>query len=269
MSQFPLMGSIPPLPHRLDVDPVDEADDVLAQLLYQENQVLREQIAHHTQLLQLLTHQLATPLTTLSGSVHLLAEPDLADEERREFLGLVEQQIRRLQDLLNDMMALQDLETGRLAAQPTQFCLRQLVMETMQDFAPYPALYHFAEALPQVWGDRWQVSQVLTNLFSNAIKYSPNGHPIEIGAAVVQPEWVEIWVQDHGLGIPLADQPHLFERFYRVKHRDRQHIAGTGLGLSLCKLLVENQGGQMGFESTHGQGSRFYFTLPMMNWAER
>jgi len=257
------VGSIPPLPPPVEVSFVDEQDDVLAQLLYQENQVLREQIAHHAHLLQLLTHQLATPLTTLSGSVHLLAEQDLADHQRQEFLNLVEQQIRRLRDLLNDMVALQDLDTGKLETQPTRFCLQALVLEAMQDFAPYPAMYYFDAQLPEVWSDRWQVSQVLINLLSNAIKYSPDGHPIEIGATLTQPGWVEVWVKDHGLGIPLADQPHLFERFYRVKHCDRQHISGTGLGLSLCKSLVENQGGRMGFESTHGQGSRFYFTLPI------
>lgn len=269
MSQFPSLGSIPPLPPPGEIALLAEQDDVLTQLLYQENQVLREQIAHHAHLLQLLTHQLATPLTTLSGSVQLLAEQGLAAEQRHEFLEIVEQQVRRLQDLLKDMVALQDLETGKLEAQLTRSCLQQLVLEAMQDFVPYPVVYHFDGELPQVWGDRWQVSQVLINLFSNAIKYSPNGQAIEIGAALVQPGWVEVWVKDHGLGIPLADQPHLFERFYRVKHRDRQHISGTGLGLSLCKALVENQGGQMSFESTHGQGSRFYFTLPTATEGDR
>jgi signal transduction histidine kinase len=123
--------------------------------------------------------------------------------------------------------------------------------------------YAIQADLPPVWGDRWQISQVLVNLLSNAIKYSPNGQPIEVGAALHPSNGVEIWVKDQGLGIPEADQPYLFERFYRVKHHDRQGIDGTGLGLSLCKLLVENQGGQLGFESTHGQGSRFHFTLPI------
>lgn len=264
MSQFPHVGSIPPLPNPIEVSDLN-GEEVLAQLLLQENQSLREQIAHHTQLMQLLTHQLATPLTTLSGSVQLLAEPELEVSQRQEFLMIVKQQIRRLQDLLNDMMALQDLETGKLDTHASRFCVQQLAHEAMQDFTPFPVVYHFEDELPEVWGDRWQVSQILANLFSNAIKYSPNGQPIEVGATQVQPGWVEVWVKDRGLGIPLADQPHLFERFYRVKHHDRQNITGTGLGLSLCKLLAENQGGQLNFESTHGEGSRFYFTLPIAN----
>lgn len=132
----------------------------------------------------------------------------------------------------------------------------------MAGFHDAEATYQFEPDLPQVWGDRWQLSQVLVNLLSNALKYSPNGALIEIGAAAHSPSWVNVWVRDHGLGIPATDQPHLFERFYRVQHRDRHTIKGTGLGLSLCKLLVENQGGQLYFESTHGEGSCFSFTVP-------
>jgi signal transduction histidine kinase len=244
-------------------------EEGLVQTLFQENHVLREQITRHTQLIQLLTHQLATPLTALSGSIHLLAEFDLELDERREFLGMVEQQVRRLQDLLHDVIALRNVETGSLETQPVRFNLQELVADVMTDFAPYPVTYQFGLAPNMVWGDRWQVSQVLVNLISNAIKYSPDGHAIEIGAAIHSGGWIEVWVKDYGLGIPEADQPYLFERFYRVKHHDRQFITGTGLGLSLCKLLIENQGGKIGFQSDHGYGSRFYFTLPTAETADR
>lgn len=269
MPLFPNEGSLPPLPGHTLLDLVDESDVELAQALVLENQSLREQIARHTQLMQLLTHQLATPLTALNGSVHLLAEPELNLTQRQEFLGVIEQQIRRLRELLGDMVALHDLETGKLETQPVSFGMGQLLEETISTFAPYPITHQIDRALPDVWGDRWQVSQVLVNLLSNAIKYSPNGHPVEVGATLQSPGWVQVWVKDYGLGIPEADRPLLFERFYRVKHRDRQGIGGTGLGLSLCKLLVENQGGKLGFESTHGKGSRFHFTLPTTESANR
>lgn len=257
------------MPDETQVDLIHETDMSLAQVLFQENQQLREQIGRHTQLLQLLTHQLATPLTTLNGSIQLLTDSDLAAEQRKEFLEVVEQQIRRLKELLHDMMALRDLETGKFETQPVRFCIQDAIAEAMTNFTPYPVNYQFSQDLPPVWADRWQVLQILTNLVSNAIKYSPSGEAIAVGASVRQPGWVEVWVKDQGLGIPEADQDRLFERFYRVKHRDRQHISGTGLGLSLCKLLVENQGGQIHFESKHGQGSCFSFTLPTVETADR
>lgn len=268
MPSTPNEGSIPSIPDETSVNLIPE-DVSLAQVLFQENQQLREQIAGHTQLLQLLTHQLATPLTTLNGSIQLLTDPALATEQRKEFLEVIEQQIRRLKELLHDMMALRDLETGKFDTQPVRFCIREAIAEALTDFATYPITYQFSESLPPVWADRWQVLQILINLLSNAVKYSPEGKAVEIGATVVQPGWVEVWVQDQGLGIPESDQGRLFERFYRVKHRDRQHISGTGLGLSLCKLLVENQGGQIHFESKHGQGSCFRFTLPTAETADR
>ncbi len=239
----------------------EPADDRLLQALL-ENQSLKEQIAQQTQLMHLLTHQLATPLTTLGGSVPLLAEPSLDAEHREEFLDVVQQQVQRLRHLLQDLMALRNLETGVLETHAVGFCLRSLVEEVMAGFRDAAVTYQLEPDLPLVWGDRWQLSQVLVNLLSNAIKYSPNGTPIAIGAAAHSPGWANVWVRDRGLGIPAADQPHLFERFYRVQHRDRHTIKGTGLGLSLCKLLVENQGGQLHFESTHGEGSCFSFTVP-------
>jgi signal transduction histidine kinase len=227
-----------------------------------DNQVLRDQLATQTQFMQLLTHQLATPLTSLHGSVDLLTEPRLASEQRQEFLQVVQQQVQRLKTLLADLATIRNIETDPLQTCPTTFRLADLVQEVIAGFRPYPIHFELDDETLSVWSDRWQVSQVLVNLISNAIKYTTDGSPVKVVISLWLPGWVEVSVKDRGLGVPLADQPRLFERFYRVRHADRSHIQGTGLGLSLCKLLVENQGGQMGFESTYGQGSRFYFTLP-------
>jgi signal transduction histidine kinase len=236
-------------------------DTELVQALL-DNQLLKERLANQTQYMQLFTHQLATPLTSLSGSVDLLAESRLLPEQREEFLHVIQHQVQRLKNLLAELETLRNLENGVLEPTITQLCLAELVREVVQAFLPYPIHCHFNPDLPVVWGDRWQISQVLINLISNGIKYTPDGSPLDIHFALLSTGWVEVSVQDRGLGIPAADQPHLFERFYRVKHHDRAHIEGTGLGLSLCKLLIEKQGGQMGFQSTYGEGSRFYFTLP-------
>lgn len=267
MSSPHLPGHEAEPPHQSHIRPINEDMDPglspSVEAIQQENQLLRAKIVAQTELMHLLTHQLATPLTSLQGSVDLLGEPCLSTEQRQEFLGLVQHQVQRLQDLLDDLIALQNLETGVLETNTVAFCLPPLAEEVVATFPGYAPIYQFAPHLPAVWADRWQVAQILTNLLSNAIKYSPSHCPIEIGANPIGSHWVEVWVRDYGMGIPVADQPHLFERFYRVKHHDRQHISGTGLGLSLCKRLVENQGGAIGLESVHGEGSRFYFTLPV------
>ena len=260
---MPLMPNNEPFvtPSNQPAPIAETVDDRVLQALL-ENQSLKEQIAQQTQLMHLLTHQLATPLTALGGSVSLLAEPSLSAEHRQEFLEVVHQQVQRLRRLLQDLMALRNLETGALETHSISVSLPHLLEEVMAGFHTVMVTEQFEPDLPPVWCDRWQLSQVLVNLLSNAIKYSPHGAPIEIGARVHPVGWVTVWVRDHGLGIPADDQPHIFERFYRVQHRDRHTIKGTGLGLPLCKLLVENQGGHLYFESVHGNGSCFSFTVP-------
>jgi signal transduction histidine kinase len=231
---------------------VDRVHSNLTHALLQEKEILQQQVDTQTQFIHLLVHQLAT-----------LGEESLSAEQRREFLDLVQQQVQHLQNLLQSLVAIQDLEAGILETRPMSFCLQDLAEEVTSHFHHPFVTYEFRTDLPYVWGDRWQISQILINLLSNAIKYSPANRPVEIGADLHSEGWVQVWVRDRGLGIPIESQAHLFERFYRVRHHDRANISGTGLGLSLCKLLVENQGGQIGFESVHGQGSRFYFTLPI------
>ena len=255
------MSDVPAMPGEAAFLTHNTLDVPLTQAVLDDKKMLQQQVEDQTQFIHLLLHQLATPLTSLHGSVYLLGEDSLSHDQRREFLDLVQQQVEHLQELLQSLVALQDLEAGMLEARPIAFCLSSLVEEVMGKFHSPELTYSGQPDLPDVWGDRWQVSQILVNLLSNAIKYSPTDAAIAIGATRQSENIVEVWVHDRGLGIPADAQGRLFERFYRVRHHDRANTSGTGLGLSLCKLLVENQGGHIGFESVHGAGSRFYFTL--------
>lgn len=122
-------------------------------------------------------------------------------------------------------------------------------------------MLNFPPDFPIIQGDETRLRQVLDNLVSNAIKYSPNGGMIEIGGGV-DDETVTVFVRDQGVGIPEREQERLFERFYRVDDTLSRRTKGTGLGLYLARTIIEAHGGRIRVKSKPGQGSTFYFTLP-------
>jgi signal transduction histidine kinase len=120
-----------------------------------------------------------------------------------------------------------------------------------------------ADGLPEVAGDEQRLSQVLSNLLSNALRHTPQGGQIAIVAQQVDGKDVRIAVQDDGEGIPSDELPHVFERFYRTDHARSRDTGGSGLGLAIARSLVEAHGGQIGVESVEGEGSTFTFSLPV------
>jgi signal transduction histidine kinase len=130
---------------------------------------------------------------------------------------------------------------------------------------------HLSTYLPAVWADRLRVGQVLTNLISNAHKYTPEGGKILVGAEVTNNQWdpdgakrvVHLWVKDNGIGISVDDQAKIFQRFFRSDDSKAREVPGTGLGLNITKSLVEMQGGRIWFESEYRAGTAFHFTIPV------
>jgi signal transduction histidine kinase len=118
------------------------------------------------------------------------------------------------------------------------------------------------DELPQVYADANRLHQVLINLLSNAVKFSPQGGTITVGARTEGQE-VAVWVADQGIGIASEEFPKIFERFFRIDNRDTRHIGGTGLGLTLVKEIIAAHGGRVWVESALGQGSTFFFALPV------
>jgi len=125
--------------------------------------------------------------------------------------------------------------------------------------------------LPKVWGDRTRLGQVLTNLVSNANKYTPEGGALLMGAELSENHWdlegarqvIHLWVKDNGIGISPEDQQKIFQKFFRSEDQRAREAPGTGLGLNITKSLVEMQGGRIWFESEYRQGTTFHFTVPV------
>ena len=218
------------------------------------------------ELVSTVSHELRTPLTSLRGFAELMLKREFPPEKQREFLSIIHSESLRLTNLINDFLDLQRMEAGRQQYAFAPVDLAALLRETVAVFGQ-PEGGHVLrieadEPLPAVRADADRLRQVLTNLISNAVKFSPDGGEVLVAAHARDGE-VEVAVADHGLGIPADALPHLFDKFYRVDNRETRRIGGTGLGLALVKQIVEAHQGRVWVESEPGRGSRFAFTLPV------
>ena len=216
------------------------------------------------------SHELRTPLTSIKGYVDLILDGDAGEinDIQREFLSIVKENSDRLVDLINDMLDISRIESGRVHLRIEPLNVAEVVQGAVNTFRAVFAqtgrsvVVRVPSNLPPVAADRDRVGQVLVNLIGNAVKYSPNGGEVEV-AARKKDDSVIFSVTDHGLGISAHDRRQLFTKFFRVDSALTREIGGTGLGLSICKTIVEILGGQIGVKSKLGQGSTFWFSLPL------
>jgi len=216
------------------------------------------------------SHELRTPLTSIKGYIDLILDGEAGEinEIQREFLSIVKQNSDRLVELINDMLDISRIDSGRihLKIQPLEMAdLIAGAVDTFQAVADQSGHKIIAKApadLAKAAGDRDRVGQVLMNFMSNAIKYSPEGGSVTV-AAKNDGDVVTVTISDQGIGIDKADQAKLFTKFYRVDSSLTREIGGTGLGLSICKSIIELLGGTVGVKSAAGKGSSFWFSLPV------
>jgi PAS domain S-box-containing protein len=217
-------------------------------------------------MVSLVSHELRTPLASLLGFTELLYSQDFTDELRKQYLGVMLREGRRLTDLINDVLHIQRLEAGHqtlnLSPVDLDALLRRAVSAAGED-ALRPIEVQASPPLPLLMVDPDAILQVLANFLTNARKYSPDGGAISVSTHLAG-EMVEIDIQDHGLGIPVKELPKLFGTFYRVDVGDHRLIKGTGLGLAINRRIAEAHGGEVrAFSDGLGHGSRFQLTLPV------
>lgn len=215
-------------------------------------------------LLAVVSHDLRSPLALVVGYAELLLTGDYAAAERRELLQTIADESQRLTELVDDFLDIQRMESGAMRVEPRPVELSPLLERAVRADGGDPAcpISLDIEEVPPILSDPKHLLQVVTNLLSNARKYSPAGGEIRLTART-HGATVEVSVRDHGLGIPPEALPHLFEKFYRVDTHDRAKIPGSGLGLAICRKIVEAYGGRIWVESDGpGQGSTVTFSQP-------
>jgi len=220
------------------------------------------------------SHEFRTPLTAIQGFSETLLAGAMDDPQNRErFLNIILEHARRLARLTEDLLKLSQMDADRLELEirPVKVAL---LIESCYETARHRAAERelnltldASEDLPDVAGDARRLQEILQNLLDNAIQYTLPGGKIHLTAELKNDE-VVFTVSDTGIGIPTADQPRIFERFYRVDAARSREAGGTGLGLAIAKHLVEVQGGRLWVKSEVGVGSKFHFSVPLFD-AER
>ena len=232
-------------------------------------EVLQRTDALRAALLSSVSHDLRTPLSSIKASASSLLQEDVQwnEETRHSFLLAIENEADRLNRLVGNLLDMSRIEGGALKPEKEWYPVDELIHDVLAHMQPVlqerEVRMNVPGDLPPVDVDYLHIDQVLTNLLENAVYYTPPASPIEI-SALAGDEYVTISVADRGPGIPLSDREHIFDKFYRVLGVKRNSgNSGSGLGLAVCKGLVEANGGRIWVESREGGGSIFRFTLPI------
>lgn len=226
------------------------------------------------ELISLASHEMRAPLTSIRGYAYTLVREfgHLGEETQREFLQGIASEADRLSHLVSDLLDMSQIDEGKLRIERRSMTPEELCAEAVRS-ASHPGLRHalrteVPDGLPNVLADPPRIQQVMANLISNAVKFSPEGSEVVVGARRTD-DSVEFQITDQGVGIPREEQNRVFTRFHRASNAHVSDSPGAGLGLYISKAIVEAHGGKMGFHSELGRGSTFVFSLPTVEGKRR
>ena len=240
-----------------------EGSHVAARKTYREIEQLSKL---RSEFVSIVSHEFRTPLTGIQGFSEMMRDENMTLPEMREYAGDINKDARRLARLITDMLDLDRMESGRMTLSSEAVDLNRIVADTAALFrlsaADHPIHLDLAAGLHELQGDSDRLTQVVTNLVSNAIKYSPSGGAVELRTEQSD-DAVTLTVTDHGMGIATEQLEKIFDRYSRVENAETRSIQGTGLGLPIVRQIVQLCKGKVWATSESGQGSVFHVELPL------
>lgn len=253
---------------------------VISFIIVQSFEQLAETSRLKTEFVSIVSHQIRSPLTNLKWIVEILMSGILGktEDKQTEYFKILKENLERMQKLVSELLTVSRIEATKFILKKEQFSMENLVRDLVSEFQPIAQSSNIkiemeaAPGLPKVYSDPFQILQVVENLLYNAVRYmdfagddkTDNKGQGKVTIKLCRKgNYVYCEVSDNGIGIPKEDQKYIFQKFFRAENVRRYQTSGSGLGLYISKNIVEKSGGKMGFASCEGQGTTFWFKLPI------
>lgn len=243
---------------------------VISYVIVRSFEKLAEAVRMKSRFIDITSHQLRSPLSNLQWITEMLESERMGDleEDQMDYFRMAKENVTRMEKLISDLVTVSRIQDEELSFQPEKFSLEELTRRVLADFKFFTSAEDVEieiEAnpdVPQVTADRNQVKMVIENLLDNAIRYTDGEGKVEV-TITKQGNEVQFEITDNGIGIPEEDQEYIFEKFFRSRNAAQHQVRGTGLSLYIAKKIIEQLGGDIWFESESGEGTTFWFTLPI------
>lgn len=224
-----------------------------------------------SEFINIVSHQLRSPLTNIKWTFEILSSEnfDVPESKQEEYFVNVKDNIARMVELIDDLLIVSRIEQGRLPVRKKEFNLKELAQEQISRYKVFAEASHIKlslyveENLPKVFADPSLLKLVIENLIDNAIRYTKGGGEVIAGIKKKNNKSILFSIKDSGVGIPKKEQEYIFQKFFRAENALKNRTKGSGLGLYVCRTIVEKSGGQIWFNSREGEGTTFHFTLPI------
>ena len=250
---------------RLDIKSQDEIGE-LAKTFNQMAAALQNLEEMRRGFIANVSHELRSPLASVQGFIQGMLDGAIEDADRDKYLQIVLGETKRMSSLINDLLSLAKIESGKFPIEYSEFDINELLRRCLLTFEQrieeknIGVVVGLSEEKLNVWADEDRISQVITNLIDNAVKFTGEGGELKVWTFTTENK-VHVNISDTGVGIPQEDQPYVFERFFKVDKAHSPGTSGTGIGLSIVKRIIAQHGETIGLQSEEGKGTTFSFTL--------